>query len=90
MEFDYLGQVTRGNINMIIRSELVHCNLTVKQIDWIDFENGWKFVMKVDQTQDSLYIIYDRNTFSNMDLSCHIGVYYCYSNFKKENEKLLL
>nr|DAX66575.1 MAG TPA: hypothetical protein [Bacteriophage sp.] len=87
MEFDYLGQITRGNINMIIRSELVHCDLTVKHINWINFENGWKFVMKVDQTQDSLYVIYDKNTFSSMNLYNHIGVYYCYSDFKKENEK---
>ncbi|QBJ04108.1 hypothetical protein FNU3_64 [Fusobacterium phage vB_FnuS_FNU3] len=87
MEFDYLGQNTRGNINMIIRSELAHCNLKVKHIDWINFENGWKFVMKVDQTQDSLYVIYDKNTFSSMNLYNHIGVYYCYSDYKKENEK---
>lgn len=87
MEFDYLGQVTRGNINMIIRSELVHCDLTIKHIDWINFENGWKFEMIIDQTQDSLYVIYDRNTFSDMNLYNQIGVYYCYSNFKKENEK---
>lgn len=87
MEFDYLGQVTRGNINMIIRSELVHCNLTVKQINFINLDNGWKFEMLIDQTQDSLYVIYDKNTFSSMNLYNHIGVYYCYSNFKKGNEK---
>jgi hypothetical protein len=87
MEFDSLGQVTRGNINMIIRSELVHCNLTVKQINFINLDNGWKFEMLIDQTQDSLYVIYDKNTFSSMNLYNHIGVYYCYSNFKKGNEK---
>lgn len=87
MEFDYLGQITRGNINMIIRSELVHCNLTVKQINFINLDNGWKFEMLIDQTQDSLYVIYDKNTFSSMNLYNHIGVYYCYSNFKKGNEK---
>lgn len=87
MEFDCLGEITRGNIKLITRGELAYCDLTVKQINFINLDNGWKFEMLVDQTQDNLYIIYDRNTFSNMNLSYHIGVYYCYSNFKKENEK---
>lgn len=87
MEFDYLGQNTRSNIKLIIRGELAYCGLTVKQIDFSNLDNGWKFEMLVDQTQDSLYIIYDRNTFTNMNLYNQIGVYYCYSNFKKENEE---
>lgn len=87
MEFDYLGQNTRSNIKLIIRGELAYCGLTIKQIDFINLDNGWKFEMLVDQTQDSLYIIYDRNTFSNMNLYNQIGVYYCYSDFKKENEE---
>lgn len=87
MEFDCLGQHTRSNIKLIIRGELAYCGLTIKQIDFINLDNGWKFEMLVDQTQDSLYIIYDRNTFSNMNLYNQIGVYYCYSNFKKENEE---
>lgn len=87
MEFDYLGQNTRSNIKLIIRGELAYCGLTVKQIDFSNLDNGWKFEMLVDQTQDSLYIIYDRNTFSNMNLYNQIGVYYCYSDFKKENEE---
>lgn len=87
MEFDYLGQNTRSNIKLITRGELAYCGLTIKQIDFINLDNGWKFEMLVDQTQDSLYIIYDRNTFSNMNLYNQIGVYYCYSNFKKENEE---
>ena len=87
MEFDYLGQNTRSNIKLITRGELAYCGLTVKQIDFSNLDNGWKFEMLVDQTQDSLYIIYDRNTFTNMNLYNQIGVYYCYSNFKKENEE---
>lgn len=87
MEFDYLGQNTRSNIKLITRGELAYCGLTVKQIDFINLDNGWKFEMLVDQTQDSLYVIYDKNTFSSMNLYNHIGVYYCYSNFKKGNEK---
>lgn len=87
MEFDYLGQNTRSNIKLIIRRELAYCGLTIKQIDFINLDNGWKFEMLVDQTQDSLYVIYDRNTFSDMNLYNQIGVYYCYSNFKKENEE---
>lgn len=87
MEFDYLGQNTRSNIKLIIRGELAYCGLTIKQIDFINLDNGWKFEMLVDQTQDSLYVIYDRNTFSDMNLYNQIGVYYCYSNFKKENEE---
>ena len=87
MEFDCLGQNTRSNIKLITRGELAYCGLTVKQIDFINLDSGWKFEMLVDQTQDSLYIIYDKNTFTNMNLYNQIGVYYCYSNFKKENEK---
>lgn len=87
MRFDYLGQNTRSNIKLITRGELAYCGLTVKQIDFSNLDNGWKFEMLIDQTQDSLYIIYDRNTFTNMNLYNQIGVYYCYSNFKKENEK---
>ena len=87
MEFDYLGQNTRSNIKLITRGELAYCGLTIKQIDFINLDNGWKFEMLVDQTQDSLYIIYDRNTFTDMNLYSQIGVYYCYSNFKKGNEK---
>ena len=87
MEFDYLGQNTRSNIKLITRGELAYCGLTVKQIDFSNLDNGWKFEMLVDQTQDSLYVIYDRNTFTDMNLYNQIGVYYCYSNFKKENEK---
>ena len=87
MEFDCLGQNTRSNIKLITRGELAYCGLTVKQIDFINLDSGWKFEMLVDQTQDSLYIIYDRNTFTNMNLYNQIGIYYCYSNFKKENEE---
>lgn len=87
MEFDCLGQNTKSNIKLIVRNELAHCDLTIKQINFINLDNGWKFEMIVDQTQDSLYVIYDRNTFTDMNLYNQIGVYYCYSNFKKENEK---
>jgi hypothetical protein len=87
MEFDCLGQNTKSNIKLIVRNELAHRDLTIKQINFINLDNGWKFEMIVDQTQDSLYVIYDRNTFSDMNLYNHIGVYYCYSNFKKENEE---
>lgn len=87
MEFDCLGQNTRSNIKLITRREFAYCGLTLKQVEWIPLDNGWKFEMLVDQTQDSLYIIYDRNTFTNMNLYNQIGVYYCYSNFKKENER---
>lgn len=87
MEFDYLGQNTRSNIKLITRGELAYCGLTVKQIDFINLDNGWKFEMLVDQTQDSLYIIYDRNTFTNMNLYNQIGVYYSFSYYKKEHEK---
>lgn len=87
MEFDVLGQNIKSNIKLITRGELAYCGLTIKQIDFINLDNGWKFEMIVDQTQDSLYVIYDRNTFTDMNLYNQIGVYYCYSNFKKENEK---
>lgn len=87
MEFDCLGQNTKSNIKLITRGELAYCGLTIKQMDFINLDNGWKFEMIIDQTQDSLYVIYDRNTFSDMNLYNQIGVYYCYSNFKKENEK---
>lgn len=87
MEFDCLGEITRGNIKLITRGELAYCGLTIKQVEWIPLDNGWKFEMLVDQTQDNLYIIYDRNTFINMNLYNQIGIYYCYSNFKKENEE---
>ena len=87
MEFDCLGQNIKSNIKLITRGELAYCGLTIKQIDVINLDNGWKFEMLVDQTQDSLYIIYDKNTFTNMNLYNQINVYYCYSNFKKENEK---
>lgn len=86
MEFDCLGQNIKSNIKLITRGELAYCGLTIKQIDFINLDNGWKFEMLVDQTQDSLYIIYDKNTFTNMNLYNQINVYYCYSNFKKENE----
>lgn len=85
MEFDYLGEIARGNINMVIRSKLVHCGLKVRHIDWINFESGWKFDMTVDQTQDKLYVIYDKNTFNSRNLYNSIGVYYCYSDCKEEN-----
>ena len=87
MEFDVLGQNIKSNIKLITRGELAYCGLTIKQINFINLDNGWKFEMIVDQTQDSLYVIYDRNTFTDMNLYNQIGVYYCYSNFKKENEK---
>lgn len=87
MEFDVLGQNIKSNIKLITRGELAYCGLTIKQIDFINLDNGWKFEMIVDQTQDSLYVIYDRNTFTDMNLYNQIGVYYCYSNFKKENEE---
>ena len=87
MKFDCLGEITRSNIKLITRGELAYYGLTIKQIDFINLDNGWKFEMLIDQTQDSLYVIYDRNTFTDMNLYNQIGVYYCYSNFKKENEK---
>lgn len=86
MEFDYLGQNTKSNIKLITRGELAYCDLTVKHIDWINLDSGWKFEMLVEETQDNIYIIYDRNTFSDMNLFNKIGIYYCYSDFKKENE----
>lgn len=85
MEFDYLGEIARGNINMLIRSELVHCGLKVRHIEWINFESGWKFDITVEKTQDKLYVIYDKNTFNSRNLYNHIGVYYCYSEYKEEN-----
>ena len=85
MKFDYLGEIARGNINMIIRSKLVHCGLKIRHIDWINFESGWKFDMTVDQTQDKLYVIYDKNTFNSRNLYNSIGVYYCCSDCKEEN-----
>lgn len=85
MKFDCLGEITRSNIKLITRGELAYCDLTVNQIDFINLDNGWKFEMLIDQTQDSLYIIYDRNTFTNMNLYNQIGVYYCYSDYKEEN-----
>lgn len=87
MKFDCLGEITRSNIKLITRGELAYYGLTIKQIDFINLDNGWKFEMLIDQTQDNLYVIYDRNTFTDMNLYNQIGVYYCYSNFKKENEK---
>ena len=40
MEFDCLGQNTKSNIKLIVRNELAHCDLTAKQINFINLDNG--------------------------------------------------